>query len=533
MRTTPVLLEAMRIAGLLLACTIAAGCQPEDTDHSHPHDDESEPGHSHGAEAEEAETWAVTVWGDTYGIFPEIDELVAGETSLAHTHVTILDGFSPIEEGVVEIVLGSGADEQVFAGTFLRSGIYNVEIAPIAEAELALAFRIRSAAGFEEIPGGRVRVGSKDDPGRLVTAETSALGSTAGEQLSFLLEQQWRTPFATAWISLGELSSSVTGLARVRAPAGGNVTLSPPIDAVLLADPWPFPGQTLRRGRTVFRYVPRTAAGDSRATLAARTKQLETELTTAAARFARLEDLYELEATSARELEEAGARVTRLETALGAARHDLETATAARGGGDAGAVALVAPFDGDIAVVTATPGAAVGAGEALARVVRTDAIWLELALSPHAARALGDDISGVVLSFPEGGTHHTTTGARLVSRGPEVDPATGSVTALVAVPAAQGLILGTTLHAEVLLGDSREGIVVPASAIIDDGGVEIVYLQLTGEEFTRQPVRSVSRQGDRVMVEGLREGQRLVTLGGQAIRRASLMATGEAQGHVH
>jgi hypothetical protein len=106
------------------------------------------------------------------------------------------------------------------------------------------------------------------------------------------------------------------------------------------------------------------------------------------------------------------------------------------------------------------------------------------------------------------------------------------VTALLEVNA-PGLTLGTTLDAELLLAGEREGIVVPATAVIDDGGVSVVYLQLSGERFARQEIEVVSRQGDRVLVEGLEPGQRLVTRGGEAIRRAGLISSGAAEGHVH
>jgi hypothetical protein len=43
----------------------------------------------------------------------------------------------------------------------------------------------------------------------------------------------------------------------------------------------------------------------------------------------------------------------------------------------------------------------------------------------------------------------------------------------------------------------------------------------------------VERQGDRLLVDRLVAGQRLVDRGGEAIRRSSLMASGEAHGHVH
>jgi hypothetical protein len=61
----------------------------------------------------------------------------------------------------------------------------------------------------------------------------------------------------------------------------------------------------------------------------------------------------------------------------------------------------------------------------------------------------------------------------------------------------------------------------------------VVYLQLSGESFVRQEVHVQERQGELLLVEHLDPGQRLVTRGGDAIRRSSLMASGEAHGHVH
>ena len=120
----------------------------------------------------------------------------------------------------------------------------------------------------------------------------------------------------------------------------------------------------------------------------------------------------------------------------------------------------------------------------------------------------------------------------LVSVAPEVSPETGAVAVLLEAPAT-GLLLGTSLEAQVLSTAEREGLVIPSSALVDDGGVAVVYLQLSGESFIRQEVHVLERQGDRLLVERLIPGQRLVTRGGEAIRRSSLMASGEAHGHVH
>jgi len=121
-----------------------------------------------------------------------------------------------------------------------------------------------------------------------------------------------------------------------------------------------------------------------------------------------------------------------------------------------------------------------------------------------------------------------------VSRAPEVDPRTATVAAIFEVrQTAAELPFGTAVDAEITLPGRETGIVIPAAALVDDGGVTVAYVQLEGESFARREVRPRGRQGDAVAVEGLQAGERLVTRGGQAIRRAALLSTGAPEGHVH
>jgi len=488
------------------------------------------------AETGDAGSWSVTAWGQRFEVFPEVDPLIAGETSAAHTHVTVLDGFAPLVEGRVEILLrGEGGERRFAAAEPVRPGIFTIDVMPPAAGDYELVFRIASPAGEEEIRGGRVRAGPSGSPGGLLVGPAPKGATDAGEPVPFLKEEQWRSEFATAWVRGGSLRRSVEGLARVRPPAGGEAAITAPVDAVLQSEPWPYPGQPVTAGAALFRLVPRVASERSLPALEADAAALETELAAARARLGRLEGLLALEATSRREVEEARSRVEILAVRRAAAGRDLAAARASREGGSAGAVTLRSPLAGEVAAVTAAPGAAVAAGAPLARLVTTDRAWLEVALAPDDARKLGGAaVEGVVLTFPGGRPLTFDPGAvRLVSVAPELDPAHGKVAALVEVPAAEGLVLGTLADARILLAGAVEGIVVPTSALVDDGGVTVVYLQLSGERFARQPVRVVERQGERALVEGLIAGQRLVTVGGEAIRRSSLMAGGEAHGHVH
>jgi len=92
---------------------------------------------------------------------------------------------------------------------------------------------------------------------------------------------------------------------------------------------------------------------------------------------------------------------------------------------------------------------------------------------------------------------------------------------------------GLRATAQILLPGEVEGMLLPDSAVVDDAGVSVVYIQLEGETFSRRVVGVKHRQGDLVLVEGVLPGERVVTVGGAAIRRASLLASGSVEGHVH
>ncbi len=515
-----------RTTVLTLVFLVAAACGQD-------HGDHAPAGHPHG---DGAESWAVTAWGERFEIFAEVEPLVAGEAATSHTHVTILDGFSPLTEGVVLAVLrAADGREQVFRRDLpVRPGIFSLDLEPEREGTFDLAFRIAAGGRREEIPAGRVQVGTAAEPGGLLDPPVQP----ASEPVPFLKEQQWRTRFATAPVTLGWLREVVRAPGRVRPKAGGEVLLTAPVAGLVAAASWPYVGLRVAGGAAVFEVVPQVAAERSLAGLEAAVVGLEAELEAARGRRGRLEELLALEAASPREAEEARAATVDLTARLAAARRDLDTARAARRGSGSGAerIPVVSPFSGTVAEVAVTPGEAVAAGAPLARLVRTAPLWIEVALSPQGAAALGGDPDGMTLRPAGGGTVTAFTAGqvRLVAGSPEVDAATGTVSALFEIPGGAGSLRpGGAVEVKILLPRRREGVVVPSAALVDDSGITVVYLQLSGESFERREVAVRAREGDRVLVEGLAPGERLVAQGGNAIRRASLVASGAAEGHVH
>lgn len=481
----------------------------------------------------ETERWAVTAWGEHYEIFAEVDPLIAGTEANSGVHVTVLDTFAPVTEGEVTMAVRGMAG--TVAGTSreaVRPGIFRVPLHPQWEGDGDLVFRVDGPAGLEEIPAGRVRVGNAAEPGGLAEGTEQEDGD-----VPFLKEQQWRTRFATAAAAAGSLQRSVRGSAVIGPAAGGAVELTSPVDGVVAGEAWPHIGLDVSRGTRLVAVAPRVAPERSLAELTAAVTDLEAQHTAAAARVRRLEALREVEATSEREIGDARQAERSLAARLEAARSDLAAAAAVRRGERAAEpLALTSPFAGRVAAVYVTPGQSVAAGTPLLRLVRLRPVWVTVALAVADASRLGEGIRGftVRLSASAPTVVLGSDELRLVAQSPEVDAATGTVAVIVEIDRdAVELPLGAAAEAELLLAEEATGIVLPVSAIVDDGGVPVVFVQATGESFVRREVSLVLRQGGQVLVHGITTGERVVTDGGSAIRRATLMSGGDIQGHVH
>lgn len=517
---------------LLIFCLLLPACRNEEGEHGH-------------SQAEEAESWAVTAWSEHYELFAETDPLIAGREAPSHAHFTYLPDFSALNEGSVTGILRGpdGREESFVSPKPLRAGIFNVVFKPAREGTYDLIFRVRNRKASEDIPAGRVRVGSEASPGGLAEPPPNAPDEKAatGEPVGFLKEQQWRTEFATEWAGEGTLKRGLRATGTVRPSAGGDASLTAPADGVVTAARWPHPGLDVGRGTPLFVLTPRVSADHSLAELRADVTELEADLGTAQARLARLRDLLAVEATSRREVEEAEARVKGLQARLEAARQERAAASVirgGRGGGGAGpeSFLIASPIAGRVAEVVVSPGQFVAAGTPLGRVVRTSPVWIELALQPDQAAALSSQApSGLALRRWAGEEPFIIQGEdlRLVSRAPEV-ASTGTVAVILEVRrGVDQLRLGSRVEADVLLPEDLSGIVIPASSLVDDSGVEVVYVQLGGESFDRREIQVQARQGPHVLVRGIAAGERIVTKGGNAIRRSSLLGSGAVEGHVH
>ncbi len=80
--------------------------------------------------------------------------------------------------------------------------------------------------------------------------------------------------------------------------------------------------------------------------------------------------------------------------------------------------------------------------------------------------------------------------------------------------------------------NEERGLTISESAIVEEDGLPVAYVQITGEAFERRELRLGARDGERALVlDGLTEGERVVTGGAYRVRLASLSTAVPTHAH--
>jgi RND family efflux transporter MFP subunit len=218
-------------------------------------------------------------------------------------------------------------------------------------------------------------------------------------------------------------------------------------------------------------------------------------------------------------------------------RHELSVARAegrAMGGGpDADYRYRVrAPISGYVTERGFIPGGRVDAGAPLFTIVDPSTVWLRVRLPAADASRLAP---GASATFTVEGDNRTHTATRLVSVGSTVDPQTRTVPIVFAVANPGGALrVGQFGRASLPVGGTTRGVAIPTSAILDDNGMPVAYVQVSGETFQQRRLRLGASDGTVTEVlEGIKPGEMVVTRGAYQVRLASMSSSPMSGGHAH
>jgi len=518
------------LALALLLSTVTA-CKGESGGHSHSSDHPS--GHDHHAEGHghDAPTVSVTRWSGDYELFAEHTAGVAGQELRFLLHLTKLEGFAALGSVGVYIEITGPTQLPSTAAKEVAPGVFTATLA-IANAGIHTATLSIDGGGTITFPievaaaGVVIAAEEEDDTGLI----------------EFLKEQQWSVPFATEFVKTGTLVASVEVSGRIQTPPGGRAEVSAPISGRLLAPKsgLPWPGTDVTQGQVLAELQPAPSSPEEGARASLAVAEAQARASAAKAELERSQRLFKDDAIAKRDVEAAERENRVAQEAVRAASRAQRLFSGATGKAGQGAWRLTAPISGTLVSVHGTPGATVSPGEALFEIVDASELWI-LARVPEqdAARLRSDRDASYQLTGQDSWQPIHIMGedatASLVTIGKVVDAQSRTVDVLYSLKKPDdSLRVGGLALVSVPAGEEFVGLVIPRAALVQQGGRDIVYVQMDGEHFEERSVRVIASAGMHIGIAGeLKEGERLVTRGAHLVRLAESASGPPSHGHIH
>jgi len=217
------------------------------------------------------------------------------------------------------------------------------------------------------------------------------------------------------------------------------------------------------------------------------------------------------------------------------ARFDAARSRASAAGGAAGVI-VRAPIDGRVMEINVTPGGFAGSGDPLFYLVNDDRLRLVARVAEADMGRLGVPTSAY-FSIPGSERLYDLTelDGRLVSARAAIDPVSRTAPVVFEFENTKGLLrAGASVSAGVRTSDTFTGAVIPASALIDEAGQDVVFVMVDGENWERRVVTIALRDGDQVgIASGLEPDERVVSRGAYLVHLAASGPAEAGHGHAH
>ena len=473
-----------------------------------------------------------TRWTTRSELFVEYPPLVEGQTSRFAIHVTDLSTFEPVRKGRATVHLTGARDREFAVDTPGRPGIFAVDVTPTQAGRYRLAVVLDAPGLTDRHDLGDVTVLTAADAAAVVMAEEPEDGS-----IPFLKEQQWTLDFATAPAERRQMGASLLLAAEIEPRTGGQVDVTTPVAGRLAGDlPPRSVGSHVARGETLAEIIPHSGHGEDRPALELAVAEARDAVELARAERARVERLVEVGALPTRRQLEARLAEQTAEARVTAAEAHLAQLDSTRRGEGEGArnirFVLRTPMSGIVAESDATPGASVEEGARLFRLVALDRVHIVGSL-PEAALSRVDELVGAELEVPGFGAPVAL--ARLIAVGRVLNPDTRTVPIIYELRNPDSrLAIGQAVSLRVFVSAATEAVTVPDSAIVDDAGQPVVFVQVAGESFERRAVELGNRESGLVQITGdVAVGERVVVRGAPFVRLAALSPQVPTHGHTH
>lgn len=227
---------------------------------------------------------------------------------------------------------------------------------------------------------------------------------------------------------------------------------------------------------------------------------LQAQLRQATSEFERVQTLFNNDAATERQFEQARSRKDSLESRVEQAREAVEEAKEALSW-----ATIHAPFDGVISRRLADPGDMARPGRPLMKLHKPDTLRADIYV-PESDVAHVSEGTDATVRFP---SLDRSLNGTVYEVNPVADPPTRTVRVKVRIPDRPGIRPGIYARMKYRIG-TRETLLIPRKAVHKKGQLEMVRVR-TQDRVWKRHVKTGERFGDRVEVlSGLQDGDQIV-----------------------
>lgn len=470
---------------------------------------------------------AITDYSDLTELFVEFDPFVINTPSTFLAHFTYMDTFKPFKEGYVEACLNfSNKTKECFNVDVPASeGIFKPVAKPTqsGDAKLTIAIKLGNINVTHDLGTFKVYESTSQIP--LTTEEED-------DSISYLKEQQWKVEFATQIVKKRLLRESISTFAKIEVPANNEYILSAPVSGIVTLKDGITVGSDLKKNMTVAYITPLLGQKEDISTLQLELKKAKTDLSLKKYDYERLKKLQANNAVSQNRLVVAEQEYEIAKAQLANVTQRMERFDT--GGNKRFGLSLNNPINGTVNNLMVLSGSYVNEGDAIAHIINPDKLWLNINIPQNDIskinKPLGAELfTDELLAFTAG------ENAKLVYFNENVDPQTRCASLLFEVDnESPSLKSGAVYAARAYTGKTVRALAIPKSAIINDNGQHVVYIQTGGESFERRHVQTgLSDSGYIEVYTGVNEGEHVVSKGVYEVLLSSISPAAAGHGHAH
>lgn len=468
----------------------------------------------------EASNNSVTQFNKLTELFMEYPQLVVGTEAKFLIHLNDLANFKPITEGAltVEFVNQSGNKATSNLDKPARAGIFTPTIKFDNPGNYIMTINLNSRQVSDQIVVNDIIVYSSESEVPINEEEKSS-------HISFLKEQQWKIDFATEPVIKRVLQRSV--------PATGEITAKPefyfkvvsPVGGILLSKNntnFPKLGAFVSKGTVLLNISPSADASSN-------IQKVKSDYLLAKSEYERVQNLFDRKSAAQKRLDEAKFDFESKQTSYNSLVDQINFT-------DNG-YAIVAPIDGYVEKISVNLGSQITSGQELVTIINPSRLILKANVPASKFEAANDskDASFKIEGFQNELLVSALNGKKIsVSSSLNTENRTVAVYFEFSNPQNK---IKVGMYAEVFIkdGEIRECLTVPESAIVDEDGLHTVYVEIEGEAFEKRILKTGIADGGFIQVlDGLKEGERVVSKGAYQVRLAALSPESAiGQGHVH